>query len=318
LGPINTLAMAELCALVEQPGHQLLPDAVWLGGQTVIFQHLRNNEALSLSNALAEAVLCPDCMSASVQPEQSPHGAENPHRAYCVECGWIDLPKERARLWQANPAKVADWINVALGLKSRHAVTEVIRGRLWHLGEREYRRQRRSLFFGCLLTSDPASVGAELDRHAAPGTAVVITTSDCLALRASELRDRQFIPLRAVAHLRKGHLVLENLDAYFDGLVPYFATDETSLRLLHSKRVVLVAGVEIRLSPQVYGFLKVLEDADGDEVHKRQIAKALGIPENFRYADIKKHHRDVFDIFVQSDHKGNYWLVPEYLILERG
>lgn len=310
--------MAELCALMEQPGHQLLPDAVWVGGQIAIYQHLRNNEALSLSNTLAAAVLCPDCMSVSVHPEQSPHGAEQPHRAYCVECGWTDLPKERARLWQGNPAKVADWINAALGLKSRHSVTEVIRGRLWHLGEREYRRQRRSLFFGCQLTFNPASVGVELDRHAAPGTEVVITTSDCLALRASELRDRQFIPLRAIAHLRKGHLVLENLDAYFDGLMPVVATDETSLRLLHSKRVVLIAGDEIRLSPQVYGFLKVLENADGDEVHKRQIANALAIPENFRFADIKKHHREVFDTFVQNDHKGNYWLVPEYLILERG
>lgn len=96
-------------------------------------------------------------------------------------------------------------------------------------------------------------------------------------------------------------------------------SDETSLRLLHTRRVVLIGGAEHKFLPQVYGFLKVLEDADGDEARsKREIARALGIPETFRYADIKKHHRLVFDTFVQSDHKGNFWLIPEYLILERG
>lgn len=318
MGPINTPALAEMCALLEQPGHQLLPDAVWVGGQAATYQHLRDNEALSLSNVVAAAVLCPDCMSVSVQPEPALQGAQEPHRAYCAECGWIDLTKERARVWQANPTKVAYWINVALGLKARYPVTELVKGTLWHLGDREHRRQRRSFFFGCQLARDPASVGVELDRHAAPGTEVIITTSDLVALKASNLGGRQFLPLRAVAHLRKGHLVLENLDAYFDGLAPVVATDETSLRLLHRKRVVLIAGAEIRLSPQVYSFLKVLEEADGDEVHKRQIASALEIPENFRYADIRKHHRDVFDTFVQNDRKGNYWLNPEYLSLERG
>ena len=80
----------------------------------------------------------------------------------------------------------------------------------------------------------------------------------------------------------------------------------------------LIGGAEHKLSPQVYGFLKVLEDADGDEVHKREIAQALGISETFRYADIKKRHKAVFDTFVQSDDKGHFWLRPEFLILERG
>jgi hypothetical protein len=85
------------------------------------------------------------------------------------------------------------------------------------------------------------------------------------------------IPLRAVAQLRKGHLTLEPLDGYFDGLAPPVTSDETSLRLLHTRRVVLIGGAEHKLSPQVYGFLKVLEDADGDEVHKRGIAQAGGL-----------------------------------------
>ncbi|MBK8072048.1 MAG: hypothetical protein IPK34_08535 [Ramlibacter sp.] len=40
----------------------------------------------------------------------------------------------------------------------------------------------------------------------------------------------------------------------------------------------LVGGIEMSLSPQVFKFLTVLVEADGDEVHKRQIAKALEDP----------------------------------------
>ena len=146
----------------------------------------------------------------------------------------------------------------------------------------------------------------------------MITTTEAALLMASPLADCRVIPLRAVAQLRKGHLTLEPLDGYFDGLAPPVTRDETSLRLLHTRRVVLIGGAEHKLSPQVYGFLKVLEDADGDEVHKRGIAQALGISETFRYADIKKRHKVVFDTFVQSDDKGHFWLRPEFLILERG
>jgi len=318
LGPINAQAMAALCALLELPTHQLLPDSVWTTGQPSIYQHLRSNEALSLSGDVAESVLCPDCLSVSVRPVPTPAGAEHPYQCYCGECGWVDLPKERARLWQVNPSKVAIWLNVALGLKIRHPVSEVVTGRLWHLGAREHKRKRHNFFFGCLLSGEANAIQGEIDRLASPGTEAVITTSDLLALQSTNLKGRLFIPLQAIAQLRKGNFAIEGLDAYFDGLAPTAVTDETSLRLLHSKRVALIAGTEISLSPQVYGFLKVLDQADGDEVHKRKIAEALGIAENFRYADIKKHHRTVFDTFVQRDQQGNYWLHPDFLILERG
>ena len=317
MGPLNAPALRELCALLETPGQRLLPDAIWLGGQAPLYRHLRDCEALSLSGEVASEVLCPDCLNQSLAPQAVP-GAPGRYQALCFECGAMDLPKERVRLWQAEPGKVADWLSGALGLKVRHQVTAVIPGVLWHLGEREIRRQRRSFFFGCQIDTHAAVVNAQLDALAAPGAQALITTTDLAALKHAPLASRLLIPLRAVAQLRKGHLTLEPLDGYFDGLAPPVTSDETSLRLLHTRRVVLIGGTEHKLSPQVYGFLKVLEDADGDEVPKREIAQALGIPETFRYADIKKHHRLVFDTFVQSDHKGNFWLIPEYLILERG
>ena len=316
-GPVNAPALAELCALLETPDQQLLPDGVGLGGRAVLYQRLRDCEALSLAAEMVPEVLCPDCREHRVRP-QPLAGAPGRYQALCFECGEVELPKAQVRLWQAHPGKVADWLHQALGLRGRHPLAELIPGVLWHLGELEIRRHRRSFFFGCRLDSAPVQARAKLAELAAPGAEAVITTTEAALLRASPLADCRVIPLRAVAQLRKGHLTLEPLDGYFDGLAPPVTSDETSLRLLHTRRVVLIGGAEHKLSPQVYGFLKVLEDADGDEVHKRGIAQALGISETFRYADIKKRHKAVFDTFVQSDDKGHFWLRPEFLILERG
>lgn len=318
MGPINAPALAEMSRLLEQPGHQLLPDAVWVGGQAEVFQHLRDVEALGLTNQLADGVLCPDCMSGAIQPEQAPREFPTGVRAYCDECGWVQLPKERARIWQASPAKVADWLNAALGLKPRYPVKEIVKGVLWHIGEREYKRHRHSLFFGCQLAANQAGVDKALQEAAAPGADVTITTSDVGALLTGHLGHRLLVPLGAVAQLRKGGLTVENLEAFINGIPAVIASDETSLRLLETRRVALIGGEEVALSPQVYKFLQVLLEADGDEVHKRHIAKALDIPENFRFADIKKRHAEVFKTFVQSDQKGNFWLHPDYLLSEGG
>lgn len=316
MGPLNAPALAELCALLESPSQCLLPDAIWLSGQGALYRHLRDCEALGLSGEVAPQVLCPDCLSQSLSPQAVP-GAPGRYQALCVECGTVELPKERARLWQAHPAKVADWLSGALGLKARFKATQVIPCALWHLGEREVRRTRRSFFFGCQIQTEPERVSTQLDALAPPGAETVITSTEPAALKHTSLASRLLIPLRAVAQLRKGHLTLDQLDAYFDGLAPPLTTDETSLRLLHTQRVALIGGVQHKLSPQVYGLLKVLEDADGDEVHKRQLARALGIAETFRLADLKKRHKAVFETFVQSDDKGRLWLRPQYLLLDR-
>ena len=318
MGPINAPALAELTRLLEQPGHHLLPDAVWVSGQAEVFKHLRDVQALSLGTEMANGVLCPDCMSGAIRPEQAALGSQIVLRGYCGECGWVPLAKERARLWQASPAKVADWLNAALGLKARYPVTEIVKGVLWHLGEREYRRHRHSLFFGCQLAANQANVAEALDNASAPGMDLTITTTDIAVLQPGRLGNRLLVPLRAIAQLRKGSLVIENLEAYVDGLAPIVDSNETSLRLLETKRMALIDGVEYSLSPQVFKFLKVLLEADGDEVHKRQIAAALEIRETFRFADVKKRHSQVFETFVQSDDKGYYWLHPDYLLSEGG
>src|SRR3546814_3880316 len=72
------------------------------------------------------------------------------------------------------------------------------------------------------------------------------------------------------------------------------------------QRVALINGEPVDLSPQVYLFLKILEDADGDEVHKRHMADGLGLQPgaSFRTADIFKRHKQVYATFVDKDNKG--------------
>ena len=74
MGHINAPALAELTRLLEQPGHHLLPDAVWVSGQAEVFKHLRDVQALSLGTEIANGVLCPDCMSGAIRPEQAALG----------------------------------------------------------------------------------------------------------------------------------------------------------------------------------------------------------------------------------------------------
>lgn len=320
-GPLNAPALAEMCWLLEQKDTRLLPDAIWLGGKCHLYQHLRSVEALSVTQEVAPSVLCPECTSRSIQPEllMPAKSTRLPYRAYCSDCGWVSLSTEQSRLWHIRPAKIAEWLNAALGLKERYKVEVVLDGVLWYLGDREIRRQRRSLFFGCRVASASTKVKAALDQLARPGAEVLITTSDLAQFKTTALADRQFLSLRAVAQLRKSHLAVENIESYLTGLATVEQSDETSLRLLHSQRAALINGTKFPVSPQVHDFLTILEEADGDEVHKRHIASKLAITtETFRTADIFKRHKQVQAIFVGNDNNGNYWIKPEFLILEGG
>lgn len=315
-GSLNAPALAELCQLLERPEGQILPDALWLSGKRPLYQHLRELGALGLAQQPVAAVTCPGCACHFIRPER-PSTPNGPYRAYCLDCGGFDLAPEEVRPWQAYPAKLADWLNSTLGLKARHPVTPLIPRVLWHLGEREFRRYQRSFFFGCRLAEAPDAVLAAVARRAAPGAGVVITTTDLGELpNPSPCR---WVPFQAVAHLRKSALELENLEAYFDEPPgeppPAEPSNETSLRLLHSHRVALINGQPIKVSRQVYRFLKVLLDADGDEVDKEAIATELNIKPTFKPAEIFKRHRLVLDTFIQFDQKGQFWLRPEFLLI---
>ena len=100
---------------------------------------------------------------------------------------------------------------------------------------------------------------AKLAELAAPDAEAVITTTEAALLRDLAPGRLPLIPLRAGGPAAQGHLTLEPLDGYFDGLAPPVTSDEASLRLLHTRRVVLIGGAEHKPRPQVYGFPKVLD-----------------------------------------------------------
>jgi hypothetical protein len=318
---LNDQSLIEISWLLEQDVPHLAPDAVWLSGKPQLYAHLAKMGVLTLSNDVAMNVVCRDCCNETIRPQENPAAGKTgvDYRGYCRDCGWIDLTREQAHFWQAQPLKIARWLASALQLNTRYVVESVIDCVLWRLGEIEHRRKRRTVFFGRGLSSSADVVQAKLKSLVAPGAEVIITTSDIGQLRNSVLADRLVVPLRAVVHIRKAGLVIENLDAYLIGPGPIETSDETSLRLMHTQRAVLVDGQKHKLSPQVFLFLKVLEDSDGDEVHKRHIASELGVPAaTFRTADIFKRHKAVLETFVESDNQGNYWLKPDFVILERG
>ena len=165
------------------------------------------------------------------------------------------------------PQKLAKWLSAGLGLAPRYAVEPIVDNVLWRLGEFEHRRRRHTVFFGRRLSAMSDPVAAKLAQLVAPGAEVIITAGEPASLLGTALGDRLLVPLRAIAHIRKSGLVIENLEAYLTRPAPVLESTETSLRLMHTQRVALINGEPVDLSPQVYLFLKILEDADGDEVH---------------------------------------------------
>ena len=314
-------SMTEVCRLLEQPLPQLSPDAIWLSGDIPLYAHMRDIGLLSLANELADSVLCHECCQESSKPEAAPPNAEfaEPYQVYCSTCGWVSLSAGQARMWNVSPVKVARTLASALGLQAHYASTVLVPDALWRLGEIEIRRKRHTVFFVRRLPDNATDVRSAIRNLAAPGAEIVITSGDVTSALNAALADMTLVPLRAIAHIRKTQLVLENLEAFVTGVLDVPVSNETSLRLLHTKRVVLIAGVPHKISPQIYDFLSLLQKHDGDEVHKPRIAEALGFEEGFRRADIFKRHKLVLQTFIGTDDRnGYYWLNPEFAGQEGG
>ena len=272
----NDIAFARLCGLIEAPEGDLHPDAVRYSWELEAYRHLLDLGALGLGDGVGAGILCPWCGGAELVGMRFGHGQ---HRGYCIDCGWVDLGADQVKPLQVDLARIVRWLSAALGLTGRYAPESLVPDALWRLGEIEHRRKRRTVFFGRRL-ADPMRVPVitqHLHIACAPGCGVLITTTPNVdpSLLATGHR---VIPLRAVAHLRKAGFVIENLEAYLDGVDPHEEpSTETSLRLLHSGRMALINGQQYKLSPQVYDFLRVLEEPGGEPVHKRAIADQLGI-----------------------------------------
>jgi len=306
----NDIAFSRLCGLIEAAAGELHPDAVRYSGEQEVFRHLIDLGALGPGDGLSAGILCPWCGGAELAEISF---AQGQHRGYCSDCGWVDLAVDQVKPLRVDVARIVRWLSAGLGLAGRYAYEALVPDTLWRLGELEHRRKRRAVFFGRHLTH-PASVpliAQQLQAVCAPNCGVVITTTPDADPTVLAVGHR-LVPLRAVAHLRKGGFVIENLDAWLDVVdTAEEPSSETSLRLLHSGRIALIAGKQHKLSPQVYRFLSVLEAAGGEPVHKRTLADELDIAvDRCKGTDIFKRHRDVYRTFVDHDDAGHYWLKP--------
>lgn len=315
----NDWALAELCRLLELKEPAIAPDAVWFSGYSEHYIRLWKLETLAISRELAVSIVCPDCNIGSIRPQMYRDTAfpEITYRGYCLDCGWIELMPEQSHYWKVLPDKLAYWLSMGLGLTRRNNIEPLINGTFWKLGEMEFRRHRRTVFFGRRLQDAPETILSKLSQLVAPGAEIIITPGDSNFLRSTVLGDRLIVPLRAIAHIRKSGFVIENLDAFLLGPAPIEESTETSLRFIHTKRIAMIDGKKHKLSPMVYKFLAILLEADGDEVHKSHIAKGFNIEaSNLRVAELFKRHKDVYATFVRNDRKRNYWIPPEFLISE--
>lgn len=308
----NDIAFGLLCGLVEESDGNLHPDAARYSGQMDAYRHLLNLGALGASDGVGSSILCPWCGMGDLEGIRFEQGRR---QGYCTDCGWVDLASDQVTWLRVDTTRIVRWLASALGLAGRYQHEELVPTALWRLGEIEHRRKRRTVFFGRKL-DDPVlmpSIDHRLRTACAPGCGVLLTTT-ADAAQTIHASGHLIVPLRAVAHLRKAGFVIENLDAYLDGSVGISEPDsETSLRLMHSGRIALIDGERHALSPQVCGFLSVLQRAAGDPVHKRTIADALEINvDKCKGADIFKRHKAVYRTFVAHDTDGHYWLKAEY------
>jgi hypothetical protein len=279
-------------------------------GEQEVYRHLIDLGALGPGDGLSAGIVCPWCGGTELAEIGF---AQGQHRGYCSDCGWVDLKVDQVKPLRVDVARIVRWLSAALGLAGRYACEALVPDTLWRLGEIEHRRKRRTVFFGRRLgeTLRLPIIAEQLHSACAPGCGVLITTTqdvdaDLLAT------GHRVVALRAVAHLRKGGFVIENLEAYLDGAsADDEPSSETSLRLLHAGRIALIEGTQHKLSPQVYRFLSVLEAAGGEPVHKRTLADELDIAvDRCKGAQIFKRHQAVYCTFVGHDAAGNYWLEP--------
>jgi hypothetical protein len=319
---LNDRALTTLSWLIEQPVPHISPDGIWLSGEPDVYEHLLEQGALFLSHDLSSNVLCHECCDLNFRPQVNLKSDSEifPYRGYCPNCGWVDLTSKQARLWQAHPVKIARWLHSALQLGSRYVVEPVVDGVLWRLGEREHRRKRRSFFFGRQLSEAATAVGASLIQLSVPGSEVIFTFGDTGRLRNSSLSNCTIVPMRSVVHLRKSGFVIENLDSYLNKPLPIDSTNETSLRPLRTQQAVLIAGELVSLPEDAALFLQILDDAEGEEVHKQWIAEHMGKPRaSFKAGNIFRRHKNVRDTFVITDERGRYRIKEEYVTaMERG
>lgn len=297
-----------LCHLLEADQSGVHPDAVRYSGAWAAYQHLVELEILGTGNVRVDTLLCTWCGTHDLWPVQT---SATLNRGYCIDCGWVALATHEIYPLVVNADRIVKRLAQGLHL-SVMAVKSLVPDRLWQLGEIHFRRKRWKVFFGRRLGDEmhQAECMSALSNSMTPGASVVITSTDVVEATARYSAYR-FVPLGAIAHLKKKGFVIENFTDHLDQPTMHSPSQETSLLHLQEGRVALIEGETISLSQQVFEFLNVLYGADGAPVHKREIADELNLSvDDLHGADVFRHHKTVYQTFVGNDRKGRYWLKP--------
>ena len=126
---------------------------------------------------------------------------------------------------------------------------------------------------------------------------------------------RDLARVESVPELADYLSAVDALEFFISDYVDYRGADG----LFRKMRIALIDGESHALSPQVYQFLTLLEEAAGEPLHKRAIADALEMDiDAFKPATIFKRHKPVYDAFVAGDRNGRYWIKPEFFSATEG
>ena len=160
-------------------------------------------------------------------------------------------------------------------------------------------------------------VAKKLEQLVAPGAEVVLTTSNVTLLRTGALSDRLMVPLRAVAHLRKAGLIIENLEAYLVAPEKVAASDETSLRLMHTQRVVLINGQDINYHPRSTHLSKCFKTPKVMRCTSTLWHKHWGSAGRFVRQMFSNTTSLYLKPLLKQITRGITWLKPEFVSLDR-
>jgi predicted transcriptional regulator len=78
--------------------------------------------------------------------------------------------------------------------------------------------------------------------------------------------------------------------------------------------VALVDGQRISVPPDARMFLLLLLEAEGEEMHKSELAERMGKAHNFKVSSVFRHCKALFDTFVVGDERGRYRLAESYCL----
>jgi hypothetical protein len=311
-------SMQKLSWLLSTDNAYLCPEHVLHADDHDAYAHLQQIGLLQLSAQAETQVICPSCQEQWIRPMLH---SDRHLQGLCLECGNVPLGIQNIGHTQLNVEEVARRLQMALSLQTRFQLTATVPGHLWRLGDLEINRKRHTLVFAYGLTSVEHTVTQTLPLLAPSGVAVVFSFESLPEWMRTWAGAH--IPLAAVLRLRKTAFVLDDWQSYVyatPSSAPTFAADDTpasrtSLHLLRSSHIALIEGERHSVPPDARQLLLMLLEAEGEEIHKSELAERLGKPHDFKLSVLFRRCKPVQETFVVADERGRYRIHDQYCLV---